>query len=458
MKIGLKNFGAFENAEIELAPLTILCGANNTGKTYAMYAIYGLLSGRFSRLRGMEDLLGIDLPESGITTVQLDTYLQKQWGHWQRRAVNGFTANLSFFFSTEPDYFKDSVLSLSSSLEAALPIIKAMSIDEVLPAPNKKILAQISKAKGSYEMTITRGEGVPKSVIIGRVADLILTLCLAPWRDHNSVWLLPAERSGLNLFYSELNRQRNALVHHASKAKIEPDKLFQDIFLARYPQPIADYIDLLNDMKTWKKQKSESAFHELALELQKVLQGKFTLDRDANVTFVPKKSKRSISLHMTSSIVKTYFGFWFYLEHMARSGDVMMIDEPELNLHPDNQRKLARLLARLVNQGQRVIISTHSDYIVREFNNLLVLNNDFEGKAVLMKKYDYTEADKLKPDAVKAYQFHKGGAVPMELDADEGIIAKTFDDVINQMNASSFDLSSALAMARATANQTTKQA
>jgi len=47
--------------------------------------------------------------------------------------------------------------------------------------------------------------------------------------------------------------------------------------------------------------------------------------------------------------------------------------------------------------------------------------------------------------------------VAMELDADEGIIAKTFDDVINQMNASSFDLSSALAMSRATPNETTKQ-
>ena len=53
-----------------------------------------------------------------------------------------------------------------------------------------------------------------------------------------------------------------------------------------------------------------------------------------------------------------------------------MIDEPELNIHPENQRHIARLLARLVNAGLRIVISTHSDYIVREFNSLLMLGQD----------------------------------------------------------------------------------
>ena len=37
-----------------------------------------------------------------------------------------------------------------------------------------------------------------------------------------------------------------------------------------------------------------------------------------------------------------------------------MIDEPELNIHPANQRHIARLLARLVNAGMSVVISTHA--------------------------------------------------------------------------------------------------
>jgi hypothetical protein len=39
----------------------------------------------------------------------------------------------------------------------------------------------------------------------------------------------------------------------------------------------------------------------------------------------------------------------------------------------NNQLKMARLKVRLVNNGINVFITTHSDYIIKEFNNLLGL-------------------------------------------------------------------------------------
>ena len=43
MKFHFENLGLLDKAELELADLTIICGENNTGKTYATYAIYGFL-------------------------------------------------------------------------------------------------------------------------------------------------------------------------------------------------------------------------------------------------------------------------------------------------------------------------------------------------------------------------------------------------------------------------------
>lgn len=43
MKITIENIGVFKYAEYELADLTIICGRNNTGKTYATYALYGFI-------------------------------------------------------------------------------------------------------------------------------------------------------------------------------------------------------------------------------------------------------------------------------------------------------------------------------------------------------------------------------------------------------------------------------
>ncbi|MEB3341687.1 AAA family ATPase [Okeania sp.] len=44
MKIKIQNLGVLKEAEFTLADLTIICGGNNTGKTYATYALFGFLS------------------------------------------------------------------------------------------------------------------------------------------------------------------------------------------------------------------------------------------------------------------------------------------------------------------------------------------------------------------------------------------------------------------------------
>lgn len=44
MKITVQNLGALKHATFELGNFTILCGGNNTGKTYATYALMETLS------------------------------------------------------------------------------------------------------------------------------------------------------------------------------------------------------------------------------------------------------------------------------------------------------------------------------------------------------------------------------------------------------------------------------
>lgn len=114
-----------------------------------------------------------------------------------------------------------------------------------------------------------------------------------------------------------------------------------------------------------------------------------------------------------------------------------MIDEPELNLHPANQRSLARLLARLVNAGLRVVISTHSDYIVREINSLIMLNRPHHKREELMRRYGYQEEEVLSPDKVAAYLFDQSTIKAMDVTQDEGILASTFDETIHDLNNTS---------------------
>jgi len=258
-------------------------------------------------------------------------------------------------------------------------------------------------------------------------------------------FLIPAERSGLHLFYRELSTRRTALLHHASKESIDLHELLQDVISSPYAIPISDYITWLNQLAE-NQRGGCSCFHKHGEYLKRnLVRGNYKVDRSTRaITFKPYQLKRdgnstkSLGLHMTSSTVKSLFGLWFYLEYQAQTGDLLMIDEPELNLHPENQRRIARFLAKLVNAGLNIVISTHSDYIIRELNSLIMLSN--KGAGDLRKKYKYEDDEVLDSNKVGAYLFDDRTITPFKILPSDGIVASTFDEVIRGLNEVNDDI------------------
>ena len=258
-------------------------------------------------------------------------------------------------------------------------------------------------------------------------------------------FLMPAERNGLHLFFRELRTRRTHLLHRASREGTDFPKLLRDVIQSRYALPIADYIDWLNDLPERQKLKREG-FHDHALRLgRKLVGGTYRVGaRGGSIRFRPYRSKRNgkgtdlMGLHMASSMVKSLFGLWFYLENQASRGSILMIDEPELNIHPENQREIARLLARLVNAGLNIVISTHSDYIVRELNSLIMLSQEQGEK--LRKRHKYDRDEILKPEQLSAYLYDDQTIKPFEITPEDGIYATTFDEVISDINTTNDDI------------------
>ena len=91
---------------------------------------------------------------------------------------------------------------------------------------------------------------------------------------------------------------------------------------------------------------------------------------------MPSNNKRiRLKINEGSSSVRSLVDLFIYLKHVAKKGDLLMIDEPELNLHPDNQRKLMQLFAQLNNVGIKIYVTTHSDYFVKELNNIILMQS-----------------------------------------------------------------------------------
>ena len=104
---------------------------------------------------------------------------------------------------------------------------------------------------------------------------------------------------------------------------------------------------------------------------------------------------------------------------------------------------LARLLARMVRAGLKVLVTTHSDYLVKEINNLIMLSHSFDKKAEVMGKLKYAEDDCIAPEQIRSYIAEKGSLTPCEIDQ-YGIDMPNFDETINRINDAANELASRL--------------
>lgn len=161
---------------------------------------------------------------------------------------------------------------------------------------------------------------------------------------------------------------------------------------SRYAHPIQDNIDIIRDYDNLCKMKSfiredKTTYKPVLDALYELLGGSFKAV-DKQVIYQPRKERNrdkiAVPVYIASSSIKSLFLIDLYINCLAEKQGLLIIDEPELNLHPDNQRRMAGLLARLVNSGIKVMLTTHSDYLIREVD--LRIQSSFTQYGLILQK------------------------------------------------------------------------
>jgi predicted ATPase len=229
-----------------------------------------------------------------------------------------------------------------------------------------------------------------------------------------------------------------------SKELKNPFALFEKIDVD-YAWPVEDNVEFVRQLEEIDKQESELSRIDPSIlkSFDAVIGGSYKVVKDSELVFQVKGGGRPrFTMNEASSCVRALLDVGFYLRCRAKPGDLFIIDEPELNLHPKNQRALARLLARLVGAGVKVLITTHSDYLVKECNTLIMLHQKTQHTEKIRIQYDYDEAELLDPVRVRLYMTgkKKEGRANLntltlaKIHSDCGIEVETFDDTIERMN------------------------
>ena len=437
LKAKISNLGPIREAEIALNDLTIIAGKNNSGKTYISYALYGFLeytydrATHFSAIKHFNNLKPekiVDaLVDKGIFHIQIT---RAELGEIKNKVTGkiskGLFDRVHDFFSTSQDYFKNtSILITDDAIESTHAKI-------VGNKENQKEIISINYENDKLTFQLQGIQKIEKHFLENLIGSVFLRFLLPKKKIH----IESAERFGISLFYREMDFAKNEMVEILQKmatnkkSKLSPFQ-FLDKVASRYAKPIQDNIDYIRDLEGLTRHKSE--FETLANFISEMM-GKVKYQATATgirlISKRKKDNKFNIPLHLASSSARGLVGLYFYFKHIAQKGDWLIIDEPESHFNPENQIQIARLLAMCVNKGIKVLVTTHSDYFIREINNLIMLNQNFDDKQGFLKDYrEYNQTMCLSEEKVNGYICENGTLRECQKDK-FGIEMDNFDEVI----------------------------
>jgi len=204
--------------------------------------------------------------------------------------------------------------------------------------------------------------------------------------------------------------------------------------------PLRQYIMVLHNLKLSNKSFDsfdDSTKTELSDIFQNITQDKISLSDSGFIhkICVTTKDGTEIDLHASSSSIKSLAVFALYLQYYATPGDVIVIDEPEQNLHPTQQAKFIEFLSLLVNRGFQVALTTHSPYIIQHLQSL-ILAYDLTGKEkeeVISRLYLQQADSLINKEKIGVYLFQNGTSEDI-LSTNGEINWQTFCDTANIVN------------------------
>lgn len=431
MDFHVSNLGRIPSADFDIKPLTVFIGKANTNKTWTAYALYGLLRSMSRSPRAIA--FGQTAPQCD----QLDRAVDTVAGRTAAKLldlINAQSDQQSFSIEVDrAEIFQEAhpigenlKLSLRNEDIATFLAVDPKTLgnaDAALCMPTKQFIDQgklkhliVNWSKQYCTITgMTHGgfpihshflsipeRGFALDFVKAQLVSAIRWLAMAIFDDTMA---FPAERKGLlsALAFVDLMMQRGERLN----LNVGSLEYIRFLFGAQRTQFRA-----ASDVKVARLLEDD------------VMKGRveFVGQTEPRVFNFIAAEGPAVNMNATASFVRSMAGFDLYLR-MTPNHDVIVIDEPEMNAHPEAQLKLAELFAIMANEGRRIIVTTHSPYFIDHLNNLTQGANLPENRrlalAESLKLHD--PGAFINVDNVSVYLFNENGH-PQSLLLDDGVI------------------------------------
>lgn len=463
VSVELSNLGPLRAAELDLADLTLLIGENNTGKTFLATVLHRVLNPspswprrRHRREEGLpsevEDWITKVLTAQEDDPSTLDTLgfvPSKASMHWAKVATSqalrdyGASVRHSIGYAFGAEYSRlrrrtpsrhaaDCYLRISSSIpDWRLEIrFDSEGISVEPPDPEEWLQTVLSPQHIQQSIPPFSRLRLPSSLWMSDIFRLYprraslgtLVEIFASW--PRSAVHLPADRTGIMQSHNVL---AGAAVRQSARAGI------RQIELETLPGTSADFLSLILELpeSMLGMEHRQSKFAALVRKFEQEMRAEIVVDQrsDGLDAIMAVTSEGRFPMARASSMLSELAPLLLLLKSPL-DVDHLTIDEPEAHLHPAMQVRVASFLAKLVNQGMRIVLTTHSDFFISQFNNMMRLH-ELSERSDTMLSSDLPALDRTKVQALR-FSRENGWCVanPSLPDSMNGVDESTFTDVM----------------------------
>jgi len=456
VEIAVKNFGPIADATINLHPLTVFVGPSNTGKTYFSTLIYALdgvftghskFPGRFKRLgiHGFKDLLNQNWDAIRSILKKLNTSDQSiKFSDLPPEIRASLESDLKDPESTANEFKRCFDLnSITELIRLKNGQRSEMNVSLEVRRENQRLWNfNIEGCGSNFAVRGSINEDLmiyDKDSLISHshkeldIDDLFFWAAIELERHREKRFYLPAARSGIMQSHRVI---ASSLVERATRGGLTP------LEVPTFSGIVADFMQQLILYK--ESEAPDEGITQLAATIESgVLDGQILMKPTPSgypdFLFRSREMGEDVRLSRAASMVSELAPVVLFLRSGIRPGDMLIIEEPEAHLHPGAQTEIALTLAGLVRAGVRVVVTTHSDWLLKEIANLIRIGALKRRGVQQLKKMESTHW--LLPEEVGTWWFQADGIVKhIPFDRTEGIEPTDYEDVADKLYDRSVNL------------------
>ena len=456
LTVSVENFGPIREGTVELRPLTVFVGPNNSGKSYMAMLLYAI--SRTLALDAMWDIpllrrpyarrfldRALDVSDSALAALEdaeareeALTWLASRLVRDSRRPDRAEAVDINYADLPDPlqqalhiiveDYLDSLAEALSGEIERCFGT-ELSGIASKL-SPGNSFLISINSKQPRFELTL-KASG-RKLIVAAKNVDLTaarykvysryplryfdvdggdfrLPLPLFEFLSESALQIMRGVLS--TTYYLPASRSGTLQSHKALASSFmqqSPLVGIEELDVPRLTGVIADFIR--NILTLDREQKTTEIIRMIGSFLEsEVVHGSVSLSEGGKLLYPEiyyTRDGERFELHRTSSMVSELAPIILFIRHLTRPGSLLIVEEPESHLHPAAQRPLGRAFARLLGQDVNLLLTTHSDYFIQQLSHLMQLGPLSSEQRV---RLGYADADVIPVSAVGAYLFDTSG-------------------------------------------------